>query len=117
VGPLQPLPGDPQALGWWPNSWKQPWCRLDEDARYVKQDFRGKSYFAVFPDAQMDAVARLVHSLCDRFAIPRQLPAAAQRLAFDAQAFQGFKGVATHANFRADKWDVGPAFDWDRLGL
>jgi N-acetyl-anhydromuramyl-L-alanine amidase AmpD len=117
VGPLQPAPGDPKTLSWWPNAWKQSYCRLEETARYVKQDYRGKGYFAVFPDAQMDAVGRLVRSLCDRFSIPRQLPAAARRLEFDAQAFQGYQGVATHANFRADKWDVGPAFDWDRLGL
>ena len=117
VGPLQPSAADPKVLSWWPNAWKEAYCHLDEAARYVKEDYRGKGYFAVFPGEQMDAVARLVQSLCERFGIPRQLPKTALRLAFDAQAFQGYQGVATHANFRSDKWDVGPAFDWDRLGL
>jgi N-acetyl-anhydromuramyl-L-alanine amidase AmpD len=117
VGPLQPSAADPQVLSWWPDAFKKPYCRLDETNAYVNQNFRGMRYFAAFPGEQMDAVARLVHGLCARFDIPRQLPSAALRLSFDAQAFQGYKGVATHANFRSDKWDVGPAFEWDRLGL
>jgi len=28
-----------------------------------------------------------------------------------------YTGVSSHANFRQDKWDIGPAFPWDRLGL
>lgn len=35
----------------------------------------------------------------------------------DPHTFEGYQGLATHANFRSDKWDIGPAFDWDRLGL
>jgi hypothetical protein len=36
---------------------------------------------------------------------------------FDLAHYAGFQGIAAHHNFRKDKWDVGPAFDWDRLGL
>jgi N-acetyl-anhydromuramyl-L-alanine amidase AmpD len=117
VGPLQPAPNDPAVLSWWPNSWKQPYCRIDDSARYVRRDYRGKRYFAAFPDPQMDAVGRLVRSLCDSFGIERRLPAAGQRLECDLAAYGGYKGIATHANFRPDKWDVGPAFEWDRLGF
>ena len=31
--------------------------------------------------------------------------------------FRQYKGVSSHANFSQDKWDIGPAFPWDRLGL
>jgi len=117
IGPLQPSPEDPAVLNWWPNSWKRAYCRLDESARYLKRDYRGKGYFAAFPDVQMDTVARLVHSLCERFGIPRQIPAAGVRLQYEPATFDAYKGIATHGNFRSDKWDVGPAFDWDRLGL
>jgi N-acetyl-anhydromuramyl-L-alanine amidase AmpD len=69
------------------------------------------------PDAQQDAVGKLVRNLCDRFQIKRQLSGAARRTQFDKDYFFDFKGIAAHQNFRKDKWDVGPAFDWDRLGL
>jgi N-acetyl-anhydromuramyl-L-alanine amidase AmpD len=117
VGPLQPAVNDPAMLTWWPNSWKQLYCHLDETVRYVKRDYRGKSYFAAFPDPQMDAVGRLVRSLCERFGIARRLGAPASLLEYDPARLDSYKGIATHANFRPDKWDIGPAFEWDRLGL
>jgi hypothetical protein len=45
------------------------------------------------------------------------LPPSSTRFEFDPTSFATFKGVCTHANFRRDKWDIGPAFAWDRLGL
>ena len=35
----------------------------------------------------------------------------------DVSFFSSFQGVVSHQNFRTDKWDLGPAFNWDRLGL
>ncbi|MFN3324241.1 MAG: N-acetylmuramoyl-L-alanine amidase [Bryobacteraceae bacterium] len=115
VGPLKL--GPDQQLRWWPNDWRTPYCRLDETARYVRSPYRGIEYFAVFPEAQRRATASLVRHLCERFSIPAEVPPRAKRAAFDMAHFAGFSGVATHANFRADKWDIGPAFDWDELGL
>ena len=123
VGPLQPDTNDPDILNWWPRKSKNHpdfstlFCRRDEANRYVKADFRGKAFFASFPDVQVDAVAALVRHLCERFAIPSTLPPAARRFNCDVSVFANYKGVCTHANFRQDKWDIGPAFPWDRLGL
>ena len=116
VGPLQVAKDRPGVLTWWPRDWNEKFCQLDEPDKYVESAYRGKRYFARFGDAQMDATARLVNELCERFSIPRRLPGAAQRLEKDA-SFASFSGVATHANFRDDKWDVGPAFDFDRLAF
>jgi hypothetical protein len=55
--------------------------------------------------------------LCDRFSIAKSLPPASKLFEFDPVFFGSYRGVATHANFRQDKWDIGPAFDWPALGI
>jgi N-acetyl-anhydromuramyl-L-alanine amidase AmpD len=117
VGPLKPSPSDPRALNWWPNDWGQKWCTVEETGSYVKSSFRGIDFFASFPSAQVDAAAQLVRWLCERFGINKTIPPAARRMEFDAGYFAGYQGVAAHHNFRNDKWDTGPAFDWGRLGF
>jgi len=123
VGPLQRSTEDPDVLNWWPKKRKDaldfttPFCRLDEASRYVATSYRGKTHFASFPDAQVDAVGALVQALCEQFSIDRTLPPSSTRFEFDPTRFATFQGVCTHANFRRDKWDIGPAFAWDRLGL
>lgn len=119
VGPLKPSANDPNVLNWWPpnNQWQTPYCRRDERDRYMEQEYRDVKYFARYTEAQASSVIKLVHQLCDEFGIPRKL-AGSERLGTCDPGFYGsFKGVATHANFRQDKWDVGPAFEWDRLGF
>jgi N-acetyl-anhydromuramyl-L-alanine amidase AmpD len=116
VGPLQSDAENASVLNWWPKNWRQKYCTREESDRYVEATFRGKKYFARYANAQLDAVGRLVRYLCDRFDIERRLPSSADRLCCDP-TFAGYKGIATHVNFRPDKWDVGPAFDWERLGL
>jgi N-acetyl-anhydromuramyl-L-alanine amidase AmpD len=123
VGPLQVAADNSSILNWWPRRSKNHpefttrYCRRDETERYVQADYRGKQHFASFPHEQVDAVAALVHHLCDRFAIPSTLTPPARRYECDVNAFAGYRGVCTHANFRPDKWDIGPAFPWERLGL
>jgi N-acetyl-anhydromuramyl-L-alanine amidase AmpD len=117
AGPLQLSAANPAVLTWWPKNWTATFCGVADTERYVKQTYRGKHYFAAFAGAQMDATAQLVGHLCTSFGIPKRLAAAGKRLERDQALFSTFSGVATHVNFRDDKWDVGPAFDFDRLGL
>ena len=117
VGPLKQSASDSNRLDWWPDNWKTPWCRLDEAGRYVRAPFRGIDYFASFPGAQVTAVARLTAYLCERFGVPKTIPPRTRRKECDTSYYAPRKGVVAHQNFRADKWDVGPAFDWERLGF
>jgi len=123
VGPLQRSIEDPSVLNWWPRRSKDApefttkFCRLEETHRYIPGPYRGKSHFASFPDAQVDAVSALVRSICNQFSIRPTLPAANQRFECDPVTFASYKGVCSHANFRQDKWDIGPAFPWERLAL
>ena len=117
VGPLKPAPDDPAQLNWWPRNWGARYCRAEEQERYLRHSYRGIDFFATMPEIQQQAVGALVGRLCDEFSIPRVASLAARRGEFDPQAFNGYSGVATHSNFRRDKWDVGPAFHWDHLGF
>jgi N-acetyl-anhydromuramyl-L-alanine amidase AmpD len=117
VGPLQPANGNGQGLNWWPKEWGQQYCSVDDSGKYVECTYRGKRYFAAFPEPQMQAVSRLTNRLCEQFGIRRQLAPSSRRLEYDQAFFDSYKGIATHVNFRPDKWDIGPAFEWERLGV
>ncbi len=112
AGPLKVDADDAGQLNWWPKDYSTPWCRTGETARYVRGDFRGFRYFAAFPEAQVHAVRGLVDQLCAQFRIPKALPPAAKRAQYDADFFCRFQGIASHQNFRGDKLDIGPAWDW-----
>jgi len=117
-GPLRPQDGQ---LCWWPPAMKfeAPYCAVDEDDRYVKLEspWRGETYFATYPDSQVEAVARLIAHLGSKFraAIPMTLPPPEKRGEFDLPFFKAWKGIAGHHNFRAQKVDPGPAFPWEAL--
>lgn len=119
VGPLRPSAENPSQLNWWPTAVKPystRYCSIDDREAYVKAVYRGETCFATFPEPQTTAVARLVRHLCDRFSILHTLPGSNVRSQCD-QSFATYKGIANHANFRADKWDLGPAYKWDTLGI
>lgn len=123
VGPLKTDPANPKRLNWWPpanpgtgqSEFRTKWCMLDESDRYLKASYRGYDYFASFPSPQIASVAALVHYLSKQFSIPLELPGKERRGSFDLPFYAKWKGVASHQNFRADKTDIGPAFDWDKL--
>ncbi|MCW5962470.1 MAG: N-acetylmuramoyl-L-alanine amidase [Bryobacterales bacterium] len=117
VGPLRPDPADPNQLNWWPRNWGMRYCHRHHQDRYVSRDYRGMSAFASMPQAQMEATGLLVRHLCDQFGIPKVACREARLGEYNPGDFAHYKGVASHSNFRQDKWDVGPAFDWDCLGF
>lgn len=117
VGPLKRAGENGTVLYWWLKDWKTRWCHLNDNSKYLESTYRGIDYFATYPEEQMAAVVELVHHLCDRFDIPREIPPTDRQQEFDATYFNTFEGVASHQNFRKDKWDVGPAFEWQRLGF
>jgi N-acetyl-anhydromuramyl-L-alanine amidase AmpD len=117
VGPLRPGAERVDQLNWWPQDYTTPWCTLDQQDKYTRAVFRGCRYFATFPQAQVDAVKGLVEHLCREYGIPKTLAPRAKRDAYDPQFFCRFQGIASHQNFRPDKLDIGPAWDWSRLGI
>ncbi len=119
VGPLREDSANPDQLNWWPpgNEYKTKWCLKTEADRYIKAPFRGSNYFAAFTPPQVASVRGLVHVVADRFGIQKQLPPPDKRTVYDPVYFTQYKGIASHQNFRADKLDIGPAWDWTSLGI
>jgi N-acetyl-anhydromuramyl-L-alanine amidase AmpD len=120
VGPLK-INGE--YLCYWPPLTKENpygayltrYCHISEEDRYirVRDKWRGFNFFAAFPPVQMTAVAELVGLLVEQFNIPFVIPPKAKQLVTDIPWFVEFKGIAAHHHARTDKYDVGPAFDWN----
>jgi N-acetylmuramoyl-L-alanine amidase len=87
------------------------------DAKYYVQvpPYRAKSYFATFTDEQYASVTALLTYLTDTYQIPRVFLSATER--YDVlDTVDSFRGITSHVNYRpTDKWDIGPAFDWERV--
>jgi N-acetyl-anhydromuramyl-L-alanine amidase AmpD len=118
VGPLKPnAAGD---LCWWApqNRFEKKWCAQTDRSLFVKEAYRGFSHYAAYTEAQVRSLSPLIGVLCQRFGIPRTLPEKARIGSADpAGYFKDFRGIASHQNFRTDKFDVGPAFPWERITL
>ncbi|OAI02259.1 N-acetylmuramoyl-L-alanine amidase [Methylomonas methanica] len=123
VGPLRPAADNLDVLNWWPprRGQTQPfgskYCDKTQTAKYMHTSYRGEQYFATFPEQQVQAIRLLLNDLCARFSIPKTLPPKAKQFERDLAFFQQYSGIASHVNFRSDKWDIGPAFDWAALGV
>ena len=81
----------------------------------LERVWRGYRWFDAYEDLQVAATVALVAELCDRFAIPRQLPAEVQWPAGDPRRYVGYAGIFHHACVRADKSDLHPLMPWHRL--
>ncbi|MBI5283015.1 MAG: N-acetylmuramoyl-L-alanine amidase [Candidatus Solibacter usitatus] len=112
-----PLKLDGERMLWWPGNFSSEFCKTNQEAAYLRQAYRGFDYWAVFTEAQRLAVSALTGHLCRRFGIPAQLASETKRVQFDLNYFATFKGIAAHQNFRPDKFDIGPAWNWKGLDL
>ena len=110
VGPLRKIGAD---LCWWPENFTKPYCKLTDAEKFIQlgAPWRGFSYFATFTEAQKVAIPELVTKICGDHGIPAKL--SSMRDVADPSYFRNWKGIASHQNFRKDKFDVGPAFPWE----
>lgn len=94
------------------------YCELSEQKYYTKLStpWRGFQYFATFTDNQYSSLKSLLIYLCNKWSIPRTImPETARYDLFGGNA-RVYRGICTHANYRADgKTDIGPAFDWNKI--
>ncbi|WP_019989374.1 N-acetylmuramoyl-L-alanine amidase [Rudanella lutea] len=94
------------------------YCSLTDTAHFkaLKTPFRGKSYFATFTSKQYDSLIVLLRYLTRKYNIKRAfLPEPERYSLLTESRINGFSGILTHANFRPDKLDIGPAFEWERV--
>ncbi len=96
------------------------YCTLAEEEYYTYLDnggFRGQEYYASFTNEQYESIISLLRYLTATYSIPRAfLPEEKRYGILSAAEAKSFKGILSHVNFRTSgKWDLGPAFDWERL--
>jgi N-acetyl-anhydromuramyl-L-alanine amidase AmpD len=96
------------------------YCTDAQTAFYQKlaAPYRGERYYAKFTTAQYNSLILLLRFLTQRYNIPRTLIAPAKRFDPFASTTEAanFKGICSHVNFRpSGKWDIGPAFDWEKV--
>jgi N-acetylmuramoyl-L-alanine amidase len=92
------------------------YCRLSETKFYARiPAYRQKTHFATFTDEQYDSLVGLLQYVTDTYNIPRVFLSETER--YDVlETVSSFRGITSHVNYRASqKWDVGPAFDWERV--
>ena len=92
-------------------------CSLDNAAAYTKidQPFREQTHYAAYTPAQLDSLIILLRFLTTKYNIPRQFLPPDQRFG-TTQDMLNFKGIVSHINYRSSgKWDIGPAFDWNKV--
>lgn len=93
---------------------KDVYCDMDQREFYTAIGFRDYEFYATFTDAQYESLVVLLRYLTARYDIPRRFLPPAQRFETSNET-PHFRGIVSHVNYRADKCDIGPAFDWPRV--
>lgn len=101
------------------------YCTKDDTQYFhtLATAWREKRYFATFTAEQYKSLKALLKYLCAKFNIPYKFlsktgdvaTAARYNLFSSADEAKTFKGIVAHSNYRSDKWDIGPGFDWHKL--
>lgn len=91
------------------------YCSIEDKHLYVNEpEYRGKNIWATFTDEQYDSVRKIIQYLTANFPIKPFILPPEERLEYSESVIK-MSGIFTHSNFRRDKWDIGPAFDWNRI--
>jgi N-acetyl-anhydromuramyl-L-alanine amidase AmpD len=109
IGPLVP-----QGQSLTTTTSQDVYCHLNESIYYRRASYRGFNYYASFTEAQYNSLITLLRYLTARFNIPRRFLPLASRYE-TRNDIANFRGIVSHVNFRADKFDIGPALEWDRV--
>ena len=92
------------------------YCSKAEKDLYVKlpDRYRRYTYYASFTKAQHHSLIRLLRYLTKTYNIPTDFLPEDIRYAYTNKVI-AFKGIVSHVNYRKDKFDIGPPFDWDSV--
>jgi N-acetyl-anhydromuramyl-L-alanine amidase AmpD len=92
---------------------------------WAKTKYRNYQYFAKFTDEQYNSLRQLLHALCNHYNIKHEfLPEEHRFKHYSEGGFPykdlsslttDFNGIFSHVNSDLGKWDIGPAFEWDRI--
>ncbi|GAA4276757.1 N-acetylmuramoyl-L-alanine amidase [Aquimarina mytili] len=95
------------------------YCDIREKQFYTKLEspYRGEVYYAKFTRRQYHSLQLLLRYLTTEYDIPATFLPEDKRYGVVAEEeLVNFRGITSHVNYRSSgKWDIGPAFDWDRI--
>ena len=92
------------------------YCRASDREAYDKVEYRGYSYFASYTDEQYSTLKKLLADLSVKYEIKNVLlPQDIRFSTVPKAALSGVAGVVSHVNFRKDKLDLAPNFNWSRV--
>lgn len=95
------------------------YCTLEDKEAYqtLDQPYRGFTHYAAYTDKQYEELIILLRYLTSVYDAPATFLPADERYSLftSADAAKSYQGIASHVNFRRDKYDIGPAFDWQRV--
>lgn len=92
---------------------------IPSDEVLQTQNYKGITLWHKFSESQIKATNELLKKLCKDFGIshvviPKERRLMGKLTPEDSEWAANFKGVLTHTNFRSDKYDIGPLWDWER---
>lgn len=92
------------------------YCLLTDQYEYHKISYRGYNYYAALTNEQYDSLRHLTADLMVRFGIPHTTIDSQHRFDFDPKNAIT-RGLTLHVNYRKDKFDFPPSFDFSRVGF
>ncbi|MFD1159046.1 N-acetylmuramoyl-L-alanine amidase [Roseovarius aestuarii] len=98
------------------------YCKVGETQYYhdLEQPYRGYRYYATFSGEQYKSLSALLDVVCPEYDIPRNFLAEPDRykLFSSSSDARSYKGICSHVNYQPSgvKEDIGPAFEWPRIG-
>jgi N-acetyl-anhydromuramyl-L-alanine amidase AmpD len=92
---------------WWPDDFKTEYTG---STVCCTPGYRGFDFYADFTRPQEASVCELTKRLCQLFDIKEKVYPKINDFAFPD--VMDFSGITTHANYRKDKFDIGPAWSW-----
>jgi N-acetyl-anhydromuramyl-L-alanine amidase AmpD len=96
--------------------YKKAYCPVTDTSLYDKVSYRGYDYYASFTDEQYKTLKILINDLCLKYDIKHTMLDAKARFAYGPKAAQTM-GVSAHVNWRKDKCDLAPNFDYSKIGF
>jgi N-acetylmuramoyl-L-alanine amidase len=97
----------------------RPYCHIsqtdmyDKETPWVRPGLVKCEYFAKYSEEQYKSFKTLKDLLCKLYGIPNQLYPKIRETY--SREVVNFNGVTTHINFRKDKYDLSPNFDWEKV--
>ena len=90
------------------------YCKISDTKNYEIKEYRGQKYWAKYTEEQYIAIKNLLKKLTKQYNIPYEFLPINERMEYTKSVIS-FKGIVTHVNYRKDKWDVSPIFDWSKI--